>query len=78
MTIVCTMCNKRMHPNSAVTAIEMADFGPYKLWHADEYECDKCGTRVLAGFAQRAYAEHFQSRFPELLKQAEANGAARF
>jgi hypothetical protein len=61
-----------------VVAIEMASFGAYKLWAADLYQCDACDARVLAGFADNAYATHDEPGFKQALERAEARGAIWF
>lgn len=79
MKIVCTNCQRLMTAQQAVTAIEMSDFGPYKLWAADLYICKGCNNEAVAGFADRAYAEHFQPHFAKALEVAIASdNVARF
>lgn len=79
MKIVCTNCQRLMTAQRAIAAIEMADFGPYKLWSADLYQCKGCNNEVVAGFADCAYAEHFEQHFAEALKVAvESDAVARF
>ena len=56
-----------------ISVLELASFGPYKLWSADAYECKICGTVVAAGFAERAYAEHYQPDFQMQLERAKAS-----
>jgi len=41
----------------------MEDGEPYKLWDADLFECEECGVEIIAGFAQRPLAEHYQPTY---------------
>lgn len=36
---------------------------PYKLWFADLWECQGCGTQIAVGFGLQPIAEHYQSNF---------------
>jgi len=40
-------------------------WGPYKLWMADLFECPSCGYQIISGFAQANFAEHYQSNYAE-------------
>lgn len=42
---------------------------PYRPWQAGLYVCDGCGCRVVSGWAQHPFADHFQTDFGELLKK---------
>lgn len=52
------------------TVVEMAGFGPYKLWHADLWACPGCSFEIVAGFAMNPFAEHFEKDFAEKLEKA--------
>lgn len=39
------------------------DWQDYKLWMADLYKCEGCGTEIVVGFANRPVAEHYQDDF---------------
>ena len=72
---VCLKCQKQYKVKKAgVWVIEMADFGPYKIWMADLKECPICHHEVISGFAQHAVTEHYQSGFNEVLEQAKKSG----
>jgi DNA-directed RNA polymerase subunit RPC12/RpoP len=77
---ICVKCNKQAEViQSGVTAVEMAEFGPYKLWGADLHRCPKCGYEFVSGFAHVAYAEHFQDGFEGMMQKAiDANNAYYF
>lgn len=71
--IICVTCGRAMRVGTnGITVIEL--FGdparPYKLWSADKYVCPDCNTEVVSGFADKAYAEHYQEDFEEKLARA--------
>lgn len=78
---VCAMCNKLYEPKgtemrpkkNGVYVIEMAEFGPYKVWLSDLWECPKCGHQVIAGFGIEPVAEHFEEKFAKALETAKAS-----
>ena len=64
MKLVCVKCEGEMRPrNNDAAVVEMANFGPYKLWNADIWACPGCGFEVVAGFAQKPFAEYFEQGF---------------
>lgn len=64
--VVCAKCGVRLKPSqNGVTAMQcLGDGKSYKLWFADLYQCSGGGTEILAGFAQEAVWEHYQSAEP--------------
>ena len=61
---VCAKCEVEMRPEkNGVGVLDMAEFGPYKIWDADLYKCPKCGYEVIVGFAHFAIAEHHEANF---------------
>ncbi len=56
--------------NHGVTVVEMASFGPYKIWMADLRTCAD-GHQVLAGFGDHPLGEHFHPEFAKMLQAAE-------
>jgi hypothetical protein len=55
----------RVKQNS-VTVEELTEDGsPYKLWDADLLECVECGVEIIAGFALRPLAEHWQPTYAD-------------
>ena len=71
--LVCVSCKREMVPDkNGVPAVEMASFGPYKLWQSDRWKCPKCGFKVLSGFSD-GWVEHSEARFPLELNRAQAN-----
>ncbi len=53
-----------------VYVVEMAGFGPYKIWNADLRSCMR-GHEVLAGFGDRPLAEHFETeKFASFMEEA--------
>lgn len=72
---VCAECNEQMRPEkNGVYVIEMADFGPYKIWMADLWACPECTHEALVGFGLKPLAEHYQEGFKEMLKKVKASG----
>jgi hypothetical protein len=72
MRPVCSKCEVELKCHkTGVLVIEHANFGPYKIWDADEYECAVCGIRIVTGFGQRPISEHFMDDFDMWLSRAE-------
>jgi len=46
---------------------------PYRLWATDEYECPKCGYKVLTGFGIECIVEHFEPNFQLWLDKYKDN-----
>jgi hypothetical protein len=62
------MCEQELVPvKNGVYVFEMADFGIYKIWHADKYECTKCGASIVTGFANEPTFEHFEDGFNDFV-----------
>lgn len=75
--MVCVKCQKFLHPKKNGVYVEegmprtiaLCDgstdevWVPYKLWHADSWECRTCGVEIVAGFASHPIAEHYQSTY---------------
>jgi len=53
----------RVKQNSVTVEELLEDGSPYKLWDADLLECVECGVEVIAGFAKRPFAEHWESDY---------------
>lgn len=65
---------REMSPKkNGVYVIEMADFGPYKVWMADLWECPRCAYQVIAGFPPVTLAEHYEDSFAKHLETAKAS-----
>jgi len=53
---VCVRCSRDMRPEkNGVVMLEMASFGPYKLWESDKWKCPSCGFEILIGFPSQAF-----------------------
>ena len=78
--IVCVTCQVELRcDKTGLPAVEMAEFGPYKIWEADRWTCPNCGMKVIAGFADYASAEHYMPGFKELQEQHKGrNGYIEF
>ena len=61
---VCVKCECEFRPEkNGIGLLDMASYGPVKIWEADLYKCPKCGTEIVVGFGQRAAREHYQDGF---------------
>ena len=73
MREVCVPCEIEMRVHEVgVAVLEMASFGPYKLWMADMMKCPHCGHEAITRYADRPVAEHYQSGFEQQLAQTRA------
>ena len=68
--MVCSRCQLELvFTKMGVSVVEYADFGPYKLWNADELECPGCHVKIVAGFADLPLSHHehgFQDNLKEI------------
>ena len=46
---------------------------PYKIYHADLWECPGCGHQIIGGFGDGALAEHYESSFEKILSNVRMN-----
>ena len=71
---VCVKCEVDMRPEmNGVGLLDMADYGPVKVWDADLWKCPKCGIEVVAGFGSNAIVHHFEDTFQWRLDSYENN-----
>lgn len=67
---VCIQCQVELTPEkNGIGLLDMADFGPYKIWDTDLWKCPSCGYEIVVGFGQMEIAEHYQDNF-----QAQVDG----
>lgn len=68
---VCVKCETEMRPETNdTTVVEMAWFGPYKVWLADVWKCPGCGVEIVAGFGARPVREdHYADDFARWLDE---------
>lgn len=68
--MVCVKCQTELKPETnGVLLIEMAYFGPYKVWYADAWKCPGCGAEVIEGFANHPLRQdHYAKDFPAWLE----------
>lgn len=72
---VCANCARVLRcEKNDVYVIEMADFGPYKVWYADLWKCPKCDHKFITGFGLECVSEHYEDDFPKWLERALASG----
>jgi hypothetical protein len=66
-------CGRFMRPKkNCVTVEELLEDGrPYKLWDADLYACEECGTEVITGFGKVPIVEHWESRYVMMRQRLE-------
>lgn len=58
---ICVRCSRAMRPMTNDVIVELlAAFGSYELWYADEWGCPKCDYRVITGYGQGPFAQHFE------------------
>ena len=43
---------------------------PYRITHADLFECPLCKTQIVSGFALKSLAEHYEDKFERWLQKA--------
>jgi len=67
--LVCVKCQCELVPETnGTTVVEMASFGPYKVWDADTLKCPGCGVEIVAGFGDAPLrADHYAKDFSEWL-----------
>ncbi len=72
--MVCVACHVELRPEKNGTiVIEMASFGPYKIWDADTWKCPKCGIEIVAGFGKVPIREdHYAPDFPAWLERLKS------
>ena len=72
---VCVKCKTEMRAsNNDTIVVDYASFGPYKLWSADEYTCPICRYRIVVGFAEQPFVEHFEINFKDHLDRSNSSG----
>lgn len=70
---VCATCQVSFRPiQNGVPVIEMASYGPYRLWAADVYVCPSCGRRIVTGWCNEPI-HHTYASFAERLVAARAD-----
>ena len=76
--LICVNCQCEFKPLiNGVDVVEMAQFGPYKLWSADLVQCPGCGAKVITGFS-RTFVEHWQPGFNQYFDRAKQRGSLYF
>lgn len=76
--LVCVKCQTELKPLiNGITLIEMAEFGPYKVWAADTWKCPGCGTEIVSGFShQPLRQDHWEGDFLEWLEGVKKRAPA--
>ena len=66
---VCVKCQTEMRPETnGIGLLDMATFGPYKVWDADLYKCPSCGQEIVTGFGEGAVSHHIDEDFNQILE----------
>lgn len=72
---VCAKCNCELYPKTnGVGVLDMASFGPYRLYHADLWKCPECGLEVVGGFGRGPIAAHYLKDFQKVIDNYEKSG----
>lgn len=60
---ICVKCEKEMRPKKNGIYVEehIGYDQPYKIWHADLWECLMCGIQIIAGFSRNPVAENYET-----------------
>jgi len=68
---ICLECSTEYVPlKNGVFVCEVADFGPYKIWHTDMIYCPICKHTIISGFGADAIVCHLAgTEFQEYLKE---------
>lgn len=53
--------------------VDASSWTPYKIWAADKWTCEGCGTEILSGFARHPIAEHYQPQFKSEVERLYAD-----
>jgi hypothetical protein len=73
--LVCGKCKAFLYlATSGVAVLEMAGFGPYKLWLADLWRCHVCHQEVISGFGDGPIAQHFEDDFAGVVHSFRRRG----
>ena len=52
---VCVKCGLEMKPETnGVGVLDIADFGPYKIWDAHKWKCPGCKYEIVTGLWSRS------------------------
>lgn len=70
---VCLPCRKMFGKKKNGVPLEEGmpraggEWGSYKLWMGDLWQCEGCGAEIVVGFGLAPVAEHYQANYPEML-----------
>lgn len=69
--LVCVKCQCELKPETnGTTVVEMASFGPYKVWDSDTWKCPGCGVEIVSGFSSKPIREdHYAEDFSAWLEK---------
>ena len=69
--LVCVKCQCAMRPETNdTTVIEMASFGPCRVWSADVWKCPGGGVEIVSGFGKNPIRDdHYADDFKDWLEK---------
>jgi hypothetical protein len=71
--IICCRCAVELRcDKNGVPAVELAEFGPYRIFGSDRWKCPICEYTVLAGFSAE-WHEHYEEHFDAALNLVRQN-----
>lgn len=89
--LACVRCAKFFRPKKNGVILEegrplnreQSEWGPYKMWRVDLWECPSCGIQVTAGAGSNPTAEHYMTehyadqrkKHPPLITVNDCGGA---
>ena len=72
---VCVKCGLEMKPETnGVGVLDIADFGPYKIWDADKWKCPGCKYEIVTGFGREPIAVHYEEIFQRVVQDYGSRG----
>jgi hypothetical protein len=72
---VCVKCHCEMRPEiNGVGVLDMADWGPYQLFDADQWCCPNCHVQMVGGFGSGPIAKHFEPDFQKMVADYDNRG----
>ena len=72
---VCPKCHCELKPErNGVAVLDLAAFGPYKLWSADLWKCRICKIEIIAGFASEPISTCYEPDFKKQIDLYKSKG----
>lgn len=61
---------KPTHPRALSGTVDEKSWVPYKIWMADQWRCDGCGSEIVVGAGANPLAIEHQDKFQGFLNNA--------